>query len=257
MKNKSEQMEKPDAVYQIEAFGEIYKKIRKETFLPYKEIVKARKGQLNALNRFLINHAIWSFLIILGSALLFTTLAIVFNWGSGPKGDEHRSAIILIIFLTQAANLFVYWRLISFKSSPTGHYRFYLYAKRLIEAYSDNSYSIDSLKLALDSYISDANYGVAVFTGIAGSLALYLNIDDAGFGGSTKALRLFFQITDPIDHGAYGRYLFFMIFAAGFLIASCKFYVPRVWAEQVKENLEHILKEDANKALRDKEKPLT
>ena len=247
-------MEKPRTVVELEEFLAIYTDVRRTTFEPYKEIRQRRLRHLPGLDRSIVKHTIAWLLGTLGLGVAAAAITL-FICGSKPYGE------VLAEFetiATQTVIAFLMWRLGKFKGSPSGEYKFYLEAKRLIEKFSKKGFAISSLRLALDRYISDMTSGFTVFAGIATALAVYLDIDENGFGGSQKVLRRIFSVLDPFDHGSLGRKGFLFIFVGCFLFAYGKFYLPRVWAEQVKRNLDHIIdREELLSAEQQRSRPST
>jgi hypothetical protein len=233
-------MEKPKTVKALEDFLSIYAQVRKTAFAPYERIRAHRLNQLPKIDRLIVGSPMLLNMLVLGTAVVLVCAGAVLFRRSGYSENDVKLYAMNITVFAQLTVFLIMWRQSRFKSSPTGEYRFYIEAKRLKEKYEEHGYGVPALRLALDRYISNKNAGFALFAGSAAALALYLEIDDTGFGGSVKFLRRAFEIVLPFNQTTWNRPFFLVLYTAGFIYALGKFYFPRIWAEQIKQNLEHI-----------------
>lgn len=222
----------------MELFDRIYGDAKRATSKA-NELHKRRvAGQLTLIERSIIRFpALWVFGVIAAVAVA----AVVAGWLRAPA-----VTVSVITILGQVGYIVVLFRFITFKGSVSGIRKFYSEARFLHRAYSEKGRKLSSLRLALDTYISDQSISIAAFTGLGATLALYVAIDEAGFSGATKSLDKLFNAFF-IDNVLSNRKMFFILFTGLCSFVMLKFYLPKVWAEQVKRNLDHLCASEGDK----------
>lgn len=235
-------MNKPKTVQILDEFHQTYKNAKWMTSVLVDLLNRNDARKASKLDQWIFEKPIISILKVTAFWIICLFLNARFvNWFNTSR---EASLIILncIIILLMISILFIIYRLFKLSSSLSGEYRFYMISKFLIMDYVIKGYSSSSLILSINRHISSANAGLSIMTGSAASVLLYMEMDSLGFSLTQKPLDLFFKIlfhdtVNPLS----SRQTFALYFSIFFITTLVKFYFPKIWAEQIKQNLDHIL----------------